>query len=159
MRKWPALLAALMLTGCAAVPAEPARPPEQFEAAGRLRCKGLEAQVTLRRDGRDQLEFESPAGLRGLRVTVDPGYLILDFDGLERRFTRGSLPEGSAAGLLLSALDAAAENGVREDGSCDASWGSFTLSMKPDGNILKLSIPERDLELEVQNFKNLSQSG
>ena len=118
MKKWwIGLAAGLLLAGCASAgPAEPARPPERFEAVGRLRCQGLEAQITLRRDGYDTFSFDSPQGLRGLHLTLDHSFVLMEYAGLERRFTRGSLPENAAAELILSALDRAQEKGVGEKG-------------------------------------------
>lgn len=151
-----ALAAGLLLTGCAEEPARLMH-PQQYEMAGRLRYQGMESQVTLRRDGRDILDFESPAGLRGLSVTMDQSFADFRYAGLERRFTRGSLPDDSVAELLLDALNKAAETGVPVSGQYEDSDGQFTLTMDK-GNILKLSIPGKDLELEVHSFRNLDQN-
>lgn len=155
------LLAAALLAGCTErQTAEPVRLPERYEVAARLRYKGLESEVKLRRDGRDTLEFASPAGLRGLSMTIDRNFVNLRHGDLERRFTRGSLPADSVAEILLSALDTAAETGIPPDGRCRGSSGEFLLKTEEgSGNILKLSIPEKGLELEVQGFRNLGQSG
>lgn len=149
-----ALAAALLLAGCAPEPAI-IQPPQRYEMAGRLRYQGIESQVTLRRDGRDFLDFESPAGLRGLSVTADQSFVDFRYAGLERRFTRGSLPADSVAELLLDALNRAAETGVPVSGQYEGA--DVTLTMDK-GNILKLSIPGKDLELEVHSFRNLDQN-
>lgn len=157
MRRWLALPLALVLalSGCkGAPPAQRACLPDRYELSGRLRYQGLESQVKLRRDGRDTLEYESPAGLRGLSLTMDPGFLHIRCAGLERRYTRGSLPETSVAAVLLSALDAA--QALPGEGEC--AGGPFLLETA-GGNLSKLSVPGRGLELEVQSFRNLDQSG
>lgn len=151
-----ALAAALLLVGCAPEPVL-IQLPQRYEIAGRLRYQGIETQVALRRDGRDILEFESPAGLRGLSVTADQSFADFRYAGLERRFTRGSLPADSVAALLLEALDTAADTGVPVSGQYEDAGGQFTLTMDK-GNILKLSIPGKDLELEVHSFRNLDQN-
>ena len=159
MKKWwIGLAAGLLLAGCASAgPAEPARPPERFEAVGRLRCQGLEAQITLRRDGYDTFSFDSPQGLRGLHLTLDHSFVLMEYAGLERRLTRGSLPENAAAELILSALDRAQEKGVGEKGEVPGE--AFLLELEPDsGNILKLSIPDHGLVLEVQGFRKLEET-
>lgn len=155
---WIGLAAGILLAGCApAGQTEPARPPERFEAVGRLRCQGIESQVALRRDGYDTFSFESPRGLRGLRLTLDHSFVLMEYAGLERRFTRGSLPENAVAELILSALDSAQEKGVGEKGEVPGE--TFLLVLEPgSGNILKLSIPDHGLELEVQGFRKLEET-
>ncbi len=58
---------------------------------------------------------------------------------------------------ILSALDSAQEKGVGEKG--EVSGENFLLVLEPgSGNILKLSIPDHGLELEVQGFRKLEET-
>lgn len=160
VRNWiAALLAVGMLTGCAVLekPPKTFTLPPQYQLTARLSYRGLDAQIRLRREeGRDILEFESPEGLRGLRLTLDPGVTKLDYGTMERRFTRSSLPETSVAQLLLTTLNDANANGIPKDGLCQGPWGEYTLQLDETGSkILKLSIPRQSLDLQVQNFEIL----
>ena len=91
------------------------------------------------------------------KVTVQYGDLSFDF-------TPDSVPGKAASKMILSALNAALnDQGVRfeeQDGKLVVTGkieeGDFSLVVDGEnGNILKLSIPQNDFEVEILNFKIL----
>lgn len=139
---------------------------ESFETTAHVRYRELDTIMTLYKKPLNcaQVTFESPESLRDLQMTFYTDKVALQYQNLDFQFTPGSLPGEAAAKLVLSALNTVLEGtGVtvsREDGILRVEGqldeGAFTLTADAkNGNILKLSIPERELEMEVLHFKIL----
>lgn len=90
--------------------------------------------------------------------------MTLSYGEMKFDFEPDSVPGQAASKLILSALNAALNDqgmnirqegeGVRFEGSMEQ--GTFSLLLdRESGNLLQLSLPEHDLEMEVLNFSIL----
>lgn len=168
------LLAALVLlgtTGCGkqadARAAEQVRQAaESFQTTARVKYRTLETVMTIYKKPMNcaVITFESPESLQDMKMTFYPDKVAFQFRDMTFDFVPDSLPGQAAAELVLAALNAAlAEEGItieQKDGQLLVTGkideGAFTLVLDAkSGNILKLTIPEKELELEVLNFKFL----
>lgn len=110
------------------------------------------------------VKFESPESLKDFKMTYYTDKIAIEYKDMKFDFMPDSLPGKAASNLVISALNAAMnENGIeieKQDKQLvvtgEMEEGSFSLVIdKENGNILKLSIPSSELEMEILNFKIL----
>lgn len=138
-----------------------------FETTAVIHYKEIEAQAVMNKQdtGGCSIEFSSPKGLEGMRVEFLQEKVQVAYKGLSFDFNPDSMPGKAVAKMVVSAIDAATkEEGVRVSLENDVltmtgtiESGEFILKLDPkQGNILKLSIPQSELEIEFLNFKFMS---
>jgi len=139
---------------------------ESFQTTAKVKYRELETVMTIYKKPMNcaVVGFESPDSLRDMKMTFYPDKVALQYKEMSFDFAPDSLPGQAAAKMVLSALNAAlADEGITVEqqdkkllvsGTIDE--GAFSLVIDAEnGNILKLVIPEKELELEVLNFKIL----
>ncbi|MCR2024263.1 hypothetical protein [Anaerotruncus colihominis] len=139
---------------------------QNFQTTAKVRYKNIETVMTIYKKPMNcaVVTFEAPDSLKEMKMTFYTDHVALSYKDLSFDFTPDSVPGKAASKMVLTALNAALNDdgiSVREeegrlivDGTIDA--GDFSLIIDAEnGNILKLSIPENNLELEVLNFKFL----
>lgn len=110
------------------------------------------------------VRFDSPENLKDFKLTYYTDKVAVDYKDMHFDFLPDTLPGKAASSLVVSALNSAMnDTGVSVEqkeeqlivkGEMDE--GSFSLVIdRNNGNILKLSIPASELEMEILNFKIL----
>lgn len=162
------ILSGTFLCGCKAQPKQPeqAEIPQSFETTAHVQYKELEATMRIYREPMNcaQVVFESPESMKGFKLIFYPDRTKLSYQDLSFEIAPDNLPGKAAAKMFLSAVSAALDKeGIRleqrEDKLClrgQIDEGAFELTLDgKTGNILKLSIPQSELEMELLNFKIL----
>lgn len=139
---------------------------QSFETTAKVTYKGLESVMTIYKEPMNcaLVTFNAPESLKNMKMTFYNDRVTLQYKDMSFDFVPDSVPGQAASKMVLSALNTALNDkgvSVRQednrlviDGRIDA--GTFSLVVDAEnGNILKLSIPESELELEVLNFKIL----
>ena len=171
-----AVLAALMVfCGChAAERQDPAKMAEQaretlakpFQTTAKVRYQGMETTMTIYKKPMNcaVVTFDAPDTLKEMKMTFYTDRVTLSYGEMKFDFEPDSVPGQAASKLILSALNDALNDqgmnirqegeGVRFEGSMEQ--GTFSLLLdRESGNLLQLSLPEHDLEMEVLNFSIL----
>ncbi len=163
----------VLLGGCGA--AQKAAPSAQqvqeqlrksYQTTAKVKYKTLESVMTIYKKPMNcaQVVFEAPDSLKDLKMTFYTDRVTFDYQKLSFDFVPGNLPGQAASKLVLSALNSAMEEQgvtVQQEGEQliirgQMEEGEFLLTAGArDGNILKLSIPAQQLDLEILNFKIL----
>ena len=139
---------------------------KSFETTARVTYHDFETVMTIYKKPMNcaVVKFESPESLKDFQMTYYTDKVSVDYKEMHFDFMPDSLPGKAASNLVISALNAAMnENGIsieKEDKQLivngEMEEGSFSLVIdKENGNILKLSIPSSELEMEILNFKIL----
>ena len=139
---------------------------QSFETTARVKYRELEAVMKLYKKPMNcaAVTFEAPDSLRDMKMTFFTDRVTFSYKDLSFDFVPDSVPGKAASKLVVDAVNAAlADEGVkveRQEGrllvSGQLDGGEFLLTVDAEsGNILKLSIPESELELEILNFKIL----
>ena len=137
----------------------------EWSAKAQVHYANQECAVSLKRSPVERFEviFEGPENLKGLRVTFLPDRTEMCYQGQNLSFSSGRLPEHSVAGQLANVvelipiLDPEQLRLERQDGQLLAQAEGLDLTADLEsGNILTLSIPDEELELELLNFQNLA---
>ncbi len=164
----------LLLWGCSAQTPEPdgkiVREKLQggYQTTTKVKYQELEATMTIYQPPMNcaQVVFDSPPSLQNLKMTFFTDRTKLEYEGKSFEFSAGSLPSKAAAQLVISALNAVTQDqGItvrQQDDKLviqgELADGSFSLEADgKSGNLLTLSIPERELELEILDFHILEE--
>ncbi|MEM1483402.1 hypothetical protein V6615_00830 [Oscillospiraceae bacterium PP1C4] len=139
---------------------------QSFQTTAKVNYKDLEAVMTIYKKPMNcaTVMFESPDSLKDMKLTFYPEKVGIEYKDMKFDFVPDSLPGKAASKLVLSALNTAMNDdgvSIEQNGSqliingkIDA--GDFSLVIDAaSGNILKLTIPNSDLEMEILNFKIL----
>lgn len=177
MRLFPALIAActcLMLAGCgdkSAVSADEARIlsglSSPFHTSASIRYGSLTAETTVARDSplSCTVVFTAPESLRDMAYTFREESVELSYKGLQFSFDPSGVPDRSAAKAMVSALAAATQGTLtqarRQGNELEAQGtgprGLFTLLLDAEsGALIKLSVPQEELEIIFSDFSFLS---
>lgn len=157
----------LGLCGCAAGGGTPGNPlPEHsgnFDTSATISYKDLKATATITQETPKAcaVTFTSPPSLTDMSFVFQGETVELGYKGVSFTFDPATLPGGAVAGMTVSAINKA----MKDDGiSVDYTAGVLTLngvmesgefSLRLDaenGNLLKLSVPAEELEIEFVNF-------
>lgn len=174
MRRFAAFVAAfgiLLMAGCGKAAANlPKRPLSghtgNYETTADISYKGLEATAILSQEspGSCSVSFTAPASLKDMAFVFNEDSVDVSYKGLSFQFDPQSLPGGALAKIMTSSINkamkddgitvSADETGIDLTGVLDV--GEFTLRLDgQNGNLLKLSVPSEDLEIEFLNFRFL----
>lgn len=175
MRKIAALLlvAAVsigLLAGCGEKsPAKSEQPLAEhtgnYQTTANINYKDLKATAVICQDiGSCSVSFTAPASLKDMAFVFGEDAVDVSYKGLGFQFDPQSLPGGALARIMTSSINKAMRNdgisvtltdsGIDLTGMLDV--GEFTLQLDRDsGNILKLSVPSEELEIEFLNFRFL----
>lgn len=140
---------------------------DSFQTTAKVTYKELETVMTIYKKPMNcaEVAFVSPESLKDIKLVFYPDRVAVRYKELAFDFVPDSIPGKAASKLVLDAINAALkDDGVsvsQTDGCVTISGqlesGSFALVIDAkSGNILKLSIPDSQLELEVLNFKILA---
>jgi len=134
-----------------------------FKTTARVTYRGLAATAEITQDSPESctVAFLAPDTLNGMSVRFSSEDVEVSYKGLGFSFNPTSLPGASVAKTAVSAINTALrDEGLRLEqlegtlsvmGTSDS--GEFTLLLEPDsGNLLKLSVPRQELEIEFENF-------
>lgn len=139
---------------------------QSFQTTAKVKYKELETVIKLYKKPMNcaDVTFESPDSLKDMRLTFYTDKVSIQYKDMSFDFLPDSMPGQAASKLVLSALNTALnDDGVsieQKDGQLlikgKISEGEFLLMIDAEsGNILKLSIPDSELEMEILNFKIL----
>ncbi len=139
---------------------------KSYQTTAKVTYQDLEAVMVIYKEPANcaQVTFESPESLRDMKMTFYTDRVKLSYQELEFDFVPDSLPGNAAAQLILTALNNALKDegvSVKQEGEALVVSGStdegefYLLIDRENGNILRLSIPEKELTMEVLNFKFL----
>ena len=131
---------------------------QSFQTTAKVRYGGLETEMTIYKKPMNcaVVTFQSPESIRDIKMTFFTDKVTVQYGDLSFDFTPDSVP-GKALNAALN------DQGVRfeeQDGKLVVTGkieeGDFSLVVDGEnGNILKLSIPQNDFEVEILNFKIL----
>lgn len=139
---------------------------QSFQTTAKVKYKELETVMTIYKKPMNCaiVTFDSPESLKDMKMTFYTDKVELSYNDLSFDFVPDSVPGKAASQIVLSALNTALnDDGVSIEqkegqliinGVIEAGEFSLVVDAK-NGNILKLSIPESELDLEVLNFKIL----
>ncbi|MEG2295157.1 MAG: hypothetical protein RSB96_00230 [Oscillospiraceae bacterium] len=136
----------------------------EFEAVLNIKYKELQATATIKQDlpQKCSIMFTSPQSLKDMYFEMDKETVLIDYKGLKLESRIEDIPNSSVVKLVVFAIDQVAKkNGIRmklQDTALIVSGalegGVFDLVLDAtNANILKLIIPEQQLEIEFINFK------
>ncbi len=139
---------------------------KSYETTAKVNYHDFETVMTIYKKPMNcaTVRFENPENLKDFKLTYYTDKVAVDYKDMHFDFLPDTLPGKAASSLVVSALNSAmSDNGVTVEqkekqlivkGELDE--GSFSLVIDRDnGNILKLSIPASELEMEILNFKIL----
>lgn len=173
MRKTACVLAAVLvlgLPGCANKQETPKTLPaleQPFQMTAQVRHKQQISVMTIdyQLPQGATVKFENPDSMQGVMLSFDPQKVEMTLDDLRFTYTSGSFPAQATSRQILSAIFAAA-NAEQPDISrgqegltlagLDGGVAYQILFDETSGNILKLSIPDEELEMQTLNFKFVS---
>ena len=137
-----------------------------YETTASITYKDLQATAQISRETPRSCSvmFTSPKSLADMSFIFYEDAVDLAYKGLSFSFNPGSVPGGAAAKIAVELIN----RSMRDDGvSVDYSAGILTLSGimesgefslrldRENGNLLTLSVPAEDLEIEFINFRFL----
>lgn len=113
------------------------------------------------------LQIEEPASLKGLMCYYDGTDISLRYKNMQVKLTDDTLLSRVAAAAIVSAVNATSDDtGIsiqNQDGKTilqgNFEQGAFTLEIDPkSGSLMKLSVPNLELECEFSDFAFLETS-
>lgn len=134
-----------------------------FKTTARITYRGLTATAEITQDSPESctVAFSAPDSLNGMSIHFTSESVEVSYKGLGFAFDPTALPGASVAKTAVSAINTA----LRDDGlkleqlegtlsvAGTSDSGAFTLLLEPDsGRLLKLSVPQQELEIEFENF-------
>ena len=137
-----------------------------FETNLNIKLGEMQAEAVFIRESPSSctVRMLSPDSIKGTEMVFTEDKMHISYMGLSLSVDPNSVPGSAAIKLLISALDSSLqqegvdlsyENRVLT-ATGEAGTGRFTLKIDPEnGNLLSLSIPEEELEIEFKNFKFL----
>ncbi|MBC8584971.1 hypothetical protein [Youxingia wuxianensis] len=139
---------------------------ESFQTTAKIKYKDLETVATIYKKPMNcaQVTFESPDSLKDMKLTFFTDRVDMKYKEMDFTFDPDGIPGKAAAKLILSAFNTAMEEEGMSIEQTDTQVilhgqmeeGEFQLVLSREtGNILKLVIPESQLEMEIINFKIL----
>ena len=139
---------------------------KSYETTARVKYHDLETVMTIYKKPMNcaVIRFESPDSLKDFQMTYYTDKVAVDYKDMNFDFLPDTLPGKAASNLVISALNAAMnDNGIAMEQkgkqlvvNGEMEEGSFSLVLdRENGNILKLSIPSSELEMEILTFKIL----
>lgn len=159
--------ALIIFGGCSKEEIKPKPPLSKhtgnYTTDARIKYKELSAVAKISQETPSScsVEFESPPSLSGMAFVFKSDKVDLNYKGLSFTYSPESIPGGAIAKLATSAINRAMKDDglsvVQEDGALRINGvmesGSFSLTLdKKTGNLMKLSVPEEELEIEFENF-------
>lgn len=174
-RLLPLLLSAAMLLtmgGCNAenkeleAKAAQEKLAQSFRTTAKMTYKSLSTEIEIYKKPMNcaVVSFAAPDSLKDMKLTFYTDHVTMSYKDQEFDFMPDSLPGKAASRLVISAINAAmSDQGISVEQTEDQliikgsiEEGDFLLTIDAkNGNILKLSIPQSELELEILNFKIL----
>lgn len=166
-----ALLLFSLLGGCGpSPPAEPSSPLEgrsgNYDTTAVITYKELKATATISQESPESclVRFASPDSLGDMAFVFRRDSVDVSYKGLAFQFDPQSLPGGAVAKVAVNAVNKAmmgdgvslalTDAGMELTGMLEV--GEFKLRLDADdGNLLKLSVPSEELEIEFVNFRFL----
>lgn len=162
----------ISMVSCSATPSAQEISPEEvsvaalseFEAVLNIKYKELEATATIKQDlpQKCSVAFTSPESLKDMYFQMDKETILIDYKGLKLESKIKDMPNSAIVKMVVFAIDQVGKkNGMRmklQDNALIVSGqlesGAFDLVLDATNtNILKLMIPEQQLEIEFVNFK------
>lgn len=139
---------------------------QSFRTTAKMSYKGLQTEIEIYKKPMNcaVVTFGAPDSLKDMKLTFYTDHVTMSYKEQEFDFVPDSLPGKAASKLVISAINAAmSDEGVSVEQTEDQliikgsiEEGDFLLTIDAkNGNILKLSIPQSELELEILNFKIL----
>lgn len=146
----------------------PPKPPERFETDLSLTAgdEEIKAHLTYHGFGNCTLNFTFPENLQGLSAVWREDKCILSYNNLSYTVKLDKLPEGFFGKAALSVFDKLVDvesfTVVREEDKWvykgDISSGSFRLAQNGESGAFEtLEIPEMDILLKFENFKEIKE--
>ncbi len=138
-----------------------------FESNLEIKLGDLQAEAIFTRQspGSCTVRMLAPESLKDTELVFTEDKVNISYMGLSMSVDPASVPGSAAIKLLISALDTTLkQEGVDLEydnrvltASGKAGTGEFIFKIDPEkGNLLNLSIPDEQLEIEFKNFKFLS---
>lgn len=135
-----------------------------YRTTAHINYKDLKASASISQETPSSCSvvFESPPSLKEMAFVFRQDSVDLSYKGLSFSFNPDSMPGGAVAKLAVSAINKAMKDeglNVALDGSALEVTGMLEngeFSLKLDGktgNLLKLSVPAEELEIEFVNFQ------
>lgn len=164
------MIFSVILSGCAKEPAKSKLPLKEhaggYSTTANITYKELRAVAAISQETPSScsVTFESPPSLESMGFIFRQDGVDMSYKGLSFSFEPDSLPGGAVARLAVSAINKAMNDdglSVGIDGSAlevrgIMESGDFILRMdKETGNLIKLSVPGEELEIEFVNFRFL----
>lgn len=140
-----------------------------YETTAKIKYKDIEARLpefTRGRPGYCIVEMGGSSLLEGLNFLFEKDSMTVDYKGMKVTMDPAELPNSAIAKLLVSAIDQAAQkDGVSvefEDTalviSGETADSTFFLRIDAtDANVMTLSIPAEELEVEFVNFSFINE--
>lgn len=163
-------LCLLCLTGCGSKAEEQSTPLKKhsgnYSSTANITYKELQATATITQESPQScaVVFSSPPSLKDMAFVFHKDNVDLNYKGMSFSFNPNSLPGGAVAGMAVSAINTAMrDDGLQVELADDAlevsgvmQSGEFKLRLDAkNGNLLKLSVPAEELEIEFVNFQFL----
>ena len=137
-----------------------------FETTANISYKELKATATITRETPKSciVVFTSPESIKDMAFVYSEGNVDLSYKGMSFSFDPDSLPGRAIANIAIAGINKAMEaDGFSLDYTGNAlvltgvmESGEFTMRLdKESGNLIKLSVPAEDLEIEFVNFSFL----
>ena len=139
-----------------------------YETTAKIKYKDIEASARIhkRAPGYCIVEMGGSSLLEGLNFLFEKDSMTVDYKGMKVTMDPAELPNSAIAKLLVSAIDQAAQkDGVSvefEDTalviSGETADSTFFLRIDAtDANVMTLSIPAEELEVEFVNFSFINE--
>lgn len=136
----------------------------EFEAVLNIKYKELQATATIKQDlpQKCTIAFTSPESLKDMYFEMDKETVLIDYKGLKLKSEIKDMPNSAFVKMVVFAIDQISKNnGIRMklEGNAfiisgELESGGFDMVLDATNtNILKLMIPEQQLEIEFVNFK------
>lgn len=139
-----------------------------YETTAKIKYKDIEATARIHKKspGYCIVEMGGSALLDGLNFLFEKDSMTVDYKGMKVTMDPADLPDSAVAKLLISAIDQAAKkDGVSvsfEDAalviSGETADSTFYLRIDAtDANVMTLSVPAEELEVEFVNFSFINE--
>lgn len=139
---------------------------QSFQSTAKVRYGEFETVMTIYRKPMNCAEvvFVSPDTLKDIKLVFYTDKVAVRYKELAFDFDPESMPGQALGNLVISSINTALEDEgvqIRQENSQlivsgQIAEGDFYLVVdSTNGNILKLAIPDSDLEMEILNFKIL----
>lgn len=175
MRRAAALLVILLIagaffTGCAKKQPDTKEPLKgrtgNYTTTAKIGYRDLQATARISQESPSScaVTFESPESLEDMGFIFREDSVDLSYKGLSVTFEPDTLPGGAVAKMAVTAINKAMKDDgltvAMTDGALEIRGmmesGEFILTInKETGNLMKLSVPAEELEIEFANFKFL----